>query len=301
MKILISGSSGLLGSALVEVLTKEGHEIGRLVRRKSKPESNEIYWDPERGSLDKTALEDFGPEAAINLAGESIAQGRWSPKKKAKIRDSRVNGTRVLAQALGSLSKFPKVLVCPSAVGYYGDRGDAVMTEQDAPGRGFLAEVCQAWEAAAQPARDKGIRVVHFRIGVVLSAKGGALKKMLLPFKLGMGGVIGSGRQYWSWVALEDVVGAIQFAVQNPALQGPVNLVAPHPVTNREFTKTLGRVLWRPTYFSIPASTARMVFGEMADELLLASTRVEPEKLKQSGFSFQYPQLKPALQHAIGK
>jgi uncharacterized protein (TIGR01777 family) len=299
MKILISGSGGLVGSALVQDLLSEGHEIGRLVRRTADRSRNEIYWDPERGSLDKEALQDFHPEAVIHLAGESIAQGRWNVAKKAKIRDSRVNGTRVLAQVLTHLSDPPKIWVCASAIGYYGNRGDETLTEDSPPGRGFLPEVCRDWEAATEPARSKGIRVVQLRFGVILSPEGGALKKMLLPFKLGLGGVIGNGRQYMSWIALDDAVGVIRFAMENKNLSGVINTVAPQPVTNREFTKTLGRVLFRPTCFPLPASTARLLLGEMAEDLLLASTRVEPKKLKSAGYAFQYPELKGALRHLL--
>jgi len=299
MKILISGSHGLIGSALVAAFTAEGHTLGRLVRRKADRSQNEVYWDAERGSVDKSALEDFGPEVVINLAGESIAGGRWTEKRKAKIRDSRVNGTRALAGCLASLSTPPKLLINASAVGFFGSRGEEVLTEASKPGEGFLAETCREWESATEPAQKGGIRVVLIRTGLVLSPEGGPLKKMLLPFKLGAGGILGNGRQYWSWIALDDMVGAIQFIIKTPSLEGPVIMASPHPVTNREFTKTLGRVLFRPTCLPLPASTARLVFGEMADEALLASARVQPEKLELAGFKFQYPDLEPALKHLL--
>ncbi|MFO1462759.1 MAG: TIGR01777 family oxidoreductase [bacterium] len=299
MRILVTGSSGLVGSALVEKLLSQGHSISRLVRRKADASKGEAYWNPEGGSVDKTGLAELRPEVVINLAGENIASGRWTAERKRKIRDSRVHGTRALADTLAHLETPPKAFLCASAIGYFGSRGDERLDEASIPGEGFLAEVCEEWESSAEPAAKAGIRTVNLRIGVILSPKGGALKKMLLPFKLGLGGVIGSGKQYMSWIALDDVVGILDFAIQNASLQGPVNAVAPNPVTNKEFTKTLGRVLWRPTCLPMPASTARMVFGEMADELLLASTRVEPAKLRQAGYAFQYPDLKAALRHLL--
>jgi len=291
----------MVGTALVTLLEQEGHTIGRLVRRRADRTKAEVYWDPNRGSLDKDPLANFGPEAVIHLAGENIAQGRWTEAKKARIRDSRIKGTRVLAECLASLETPPKVLICASAIGFYGSRGEEILKEESSQGDNFLARVCAEWEAAAQPARDRGIRVVTIRTGVVLSPGGGALKKMLLPFKMGLGGVIGNGRQYFSWITLDDLVGVFQFALKEEKVSGPYNATAPFPVTNRVFTKTLGRVLWRPTLFSIPASTARMVFGEMADEMLLASARVDSSKLAAAGFSFQYPHLKEALKHVLGK
>jgi TIGR01777 family protein len=299
MRILLSGSSGLVGSALTPLLQGRGDELATLVREKSRGGKNEIYWQPNFGSVDKPAIEDFAPDAVVHLAGEPIAKGRWNPKKKQLIKDSRVLGTQALANSLANLSRPPKVLICASAVGYYGTRGDECLTEQSPRGEGFLPEVCAEWEAACQPARDKGIRVVNLRFGMVLSPKGGALKKLLTPFKLGLGGVLGNGRQYMSWIALDDVVQVILFALQNDKLSGAVNTVAPQAVTNREFTKTLGRVMWRPTLFPLPASTARMLFGEMADALLLASTRAVPERLGQAGYAFQFPDLKPALKHLL--
>lgn len=296
MKIGVSGSTGLVGSALVPFLTTSGHQVVRLVR--SKPNPGEVYWSPGEGRLDASGLE--GLEAVVHLAGENIT-GRWTPAKKARIRESRVQGTQLLAGTLAELPQPPKVLVCASAIGYYGDRGEEVLQEASPPGSNFLAEVCQAWEAASQPAAQKGIRVVSLRIGVVLSPRGGALGQMLLPFKLGVGGKIGSGRQYMSWIAIDDLVGVIHHALTTDSLQGPVNTVAPQAVTNLEFTKTLGRVLGRPTLFPLPAFAARWAFGQMADELLLASARVEPARLKASGYVFRTPDLEGALRHLLGK
>ena len=296
MKIGVSGSTGLVGSALVPFLTTSGHQVVRLVR--SKPNPGEVYWSPGEGRLDASGLE--GLEAVVHLAGENIT-GRWTPAKKARIRESRVQGTQLLAGTLAELAQPPKVLVCASAIGYYGDRGEEVLREASPPGSNFLAEVCQAWEAASQPAAQKGIRVVSLRIGVVLSPRGGALGQMLLPFKLGVGGKIGSGRQYLSWIAIDDLVGVIHHALTTDSLQGPVNTVAPQAVTNLEFTKTLGRVLGRPTLFPLPAFAARWAFGQMADELLLASARVEPARLKASGYVFRTPDLEGALRRLLGK
>jgi uncharacterized protein (TIGR01777 family) len=268
-----------------------------MVRRKVEDHDREICWDPATGWIDAGELE--GVDAVVHLAGENLGSHRWNETFKREIRDSRVLGTRLLAEALAALAKKPGVLCCASAIGFYGDRGNEVLTESSPPGTGFLAEVCQAWEAATTPAGDAGIRVVHLRSGVVLSRAGGALAKMLPPFKLGAGGVIGGGRQYWSWIALDDLVRVIEFVLQRTELAGPVNTVAPHPVTNREFTETLGRVLGRPTILPMPAFAARLALGEMADEMLLASARVEPHVLLRAGFEFQFPQLETALRQAL--
>ncbi len=298
MTILVTGASGLIGSALIPVLTREGHRVIRLVRAEPKPGEAAIRWDPEAGTLEMAGL--TGLDAVVHLAGENIA-GRWTAGKKARIRDSRVKGTRLLSESLARLPEPPNVLVCASATGYYGDRGEEILHEESAPGSGFLAEVCREWEAAADLAVQRGIRVVHLRFGLVLSPKGGALAKMLLPFRLGVGGIVGRGSQYWSWIALDDAVSAIHHALFTDTLRGPVNAVAPHPVTNREFTKTLGRVLGRPTPFPMPAFAARLAFGEMADALLLASARVEPAKLLATGYRFRHPELEGALRHLLGK
>jgi hypothetical protein len=299
MRIAVSGASGLVGSALAPFLTTAGHQIVRLVRSAPRPDSDELQWDPERGVQDLTRLE--GIDAVVHLAGANIADGRWTPERKRLIRESRVKGTRALCEALATLSNPPKTLICASAIGYYGNRGVDVLREDSAPGAGFLAEVCKEWEAATQPAAAKGIRVAHARMGVVLTSAGGALAKMLLPFRLGVGGVIGDGSQYMSWIALDDVIGALHHVLITEDVRGPVNIVTPTPVTNHEFTKTLGRVLKRPTVLPVPAFAARLGFGEMADELLLASTRVEPRRLLATGYEFRYPTLEEALRQVLGK
>jgi uncharacterized protein (TIGR01777 family) len=292
MKVLISGSTGLIGSALIPYLESKGITGTRLSRR-----GPDIAWNPETGKLETSALEGF--DAVVHLAGENIASGRWTAEQKQRIRDSRVKGTRLLAESLARLQDPPKSLICASAVGYYGNRGDEVLREDSLSGSGFLAETCREWEAAAGAAAAKGIRVVHLRFGVVLSARGGALAKMLMPFKLGVGGKIGSGHQYMSWVALDDAVSIIHHALITPTLQGPVNAVAPDAPTNATYTQTLGRVLARPTVLPMPAFAAKLAFGEMADELLLASQRVEPRALHKSGYAFRYPNLEGALRHVL--
>ena|SRR5947209_1819504 len=296
MKVLITGSTGLIGMALTKSLAAKGHTVLRLVRSKPKNEG-EAQWNPQSGEIDLVRLE--GIDAAVHLAGENIAEGRWDDEKKRRIRESRSKGTQLLAETLARLSSKPRVLVSASAIGFYGDRGNEILTEKSASGNDFLSEVCREWELATRPAAQAGIRVVNMRIGVVLSSKGGALTQMLTPFKLGVGGKIGSGKQYMSWVALDDVVGAIEFAVENEELSGPVNLVSPNSATNLEFTKTLGDVISRPTLLFVPAFAARLAFGEMADALLLSSQRVEPTRLKEAGFGFRYPDLKRALHHAL--
>lgn len=284
MQVLVSGSSGLVGSALVTALEGAGHSVVRLVRRI--PAANEIR-------MDSGVAEGF--DAVVHLAGESIA-GRWTAAKKAAIRDSRVQGTSTLATALARTSRPPKVMVCASAIGIYGDCGDEVLREDSAHRSDFLAQVCQQWEAATEPAARAGIRVVSLRIGVVLSPRGGALGRMLTPFRMGAGGHIGSGRQWMSWITLDDVVGAIQHALATDSLRGPVNTVAPNPVTNAEFSRVLGQVLHRPTILPLPAFMVRMIFGEMGEALLLGSQRVDCGKLVASGFRFRHPELKPALE-----
>ena len=297
--VLVTGASGFVGSALVPFLSTGGHRVTRLVRSAPRPEHDEIGWDPAAARIDAAPLE--GLDAVVHLAGDNIAAGRWSAAKKARIRDSRVQGTRLLCETLAQLDRSPKVLVCASAIGYYGSRGDAWLREDSAAGTDFLADVCQAWEAATEPARQRGIRVVHLRFGVILSPAGGALATMLLPFKLCAGGVIGNGQQYMSWIALDDVVGATYHALMTDTLHGPVNMVSPLPVTNREYTRVLGRVLHRPTLMPLPAFVARLAFGEMAEALFLASSRVEPARLIDSGYVFRYPELATALQHQLGK
>jgi uncharacterized protein len=296
MNVLISGATGLIGSALVPELEAKGHTVTRLSR--SRAGAGTIRWDPSAGTIDGDL---GGTEAVVHLAGESIAQGRWNPDKKRRILDSRVKGTRLLAEGIAALPEPPKVMVSTSAVGYYGDRGDEVLTEESASGADFLARVCREWEAAAEPARRAGIRVVHPRLGIVLSPEGGALGTTLPIFKLGGGGKIGSGRQWWSWVALDDVVGSIVHALTDEGVEGPVNVGSPNPMTNAEYTKVLGRVLGRPTVLPLPAPVARVMLGEMADALLLASQRMEPAKLKATGYDFRHPQLEGALRHLLGR
>jgi uncharacterized protein (TIGR01777 family) len=296
-RVLVSGSHGLVGSVLIPFLTTGGHGVTRLVRGGAAA-ADTVNWDAEY-SVKPESLEDF--DAVIHLAGENIASGRWSKAKKAAIRDSRIKGTHALASALTKVKSPPRVLVCASAIGYYGDRGDEELTESSAPGTGFLADVCREWEEAARPAREHGIRTVHVRFGVILSPQGGALAKMLTPFRLGAGGRIGSGRQWMSWIGIHDAVGAIHHAVHADALAGPVNVVAPNPVTNAEFTRTLGRVLHRPTILPMPAFAARLALGEMANELLLSSQRVNPTRLLETGYEFRHRELEAALRHVLGR
>lgn len=297
MKIVVTGSSGLVGSALVPFLTTGGHQVTRVVR--SAESESDVLWKPDAGQLDAGALE--GHDGVVHLAGENIAARRWNTEQKAQIRDSRVKGTKLLCETLARLKQPPRVLVSASAIGFYGNRGDEVLTETSAPGDGFLPDVCRDWEAATRPAGDTGIRVVNLRFGIILSPKGGALAKMLTPFRLGFGGRMGNGRQWMSWIALDDAIGAIYHAIATENLSGPVNAVAPNPVTNRDFTKTLGRVLWRPTIIPVPAFMARLAFGEMANDLLLGSTRVQPDKFLRSGYRFLYANLEGAFRHLLGK
>lgn len=295
MHVAITGSSGLVGKALVARLTTDGHRVTRILRRSGG--EGTISWDPARGKLDPADL--HGLDAVIHLAGENIAGKRWNAKVKAAIRDSRCKGTRLLSEAIAQATPKPAALISASAIGFYGQRGDEIMTEEQQRGTGFLAEVCQEWEDACQPARDAGVRVVNVRIGVVLAKTGGALQKMLLPFKMGVGGIVGNGRQYWSWVALEDLIGILSFLTTNSEINGPVNAVADCAVTNREFTKTLGKVLRRPTIMPLPAFAAKLMLGEMAESLLLASVRVVPKKLTDAGFEFQFPDLESAFRHEL--
>ena len=297
MNVLISGATGLIGSALIPELEAGAHRVTRLTR--SPRSDGAVGWNPDTGEIDASQLE--GHDAVVHLAGESIAEGRWTPRKKARILDSRRRGTRLLAKTLAERPTPPKVMVSASAVGYYGDRGNELLREDSRPGSDFLAEVCQAWEAAADPARQAGIRVVHPRFGIVLSPKGGALGRTLPIFKLGGGGRIGSGRQWWSWVALDDVVGAILHALTNDSVEGPVNVGSPNPLTNSEYTRVLGKVLNRPTNFPFPAPAARLALGEVADALLLASQRMQPARLKETGYEFRYPELEGALGHLLGR
>ena len=296
MKILISGSTGLLGTALIRALLAQGHQVTRMLRRSGAYSEPAVMWNPAEGALDPSACESF--DGVFNLAGENIAK-RWSAAQKAKIVNSRVQSTTLLSSTLAKLRKPPRVLVSASAVGYYGDRGGEILREDSGPGTGFLAETSVAWENAAQPAAQAGIRVVHPRFGLVLTTQGGALQKMLLPFKMGVGGVIGSGKQYWSWITLDDVIGGMLHLLLTESLRGGVNLVAPNCVTNREFTKALGRALSRPTIFPVPAFAARLLLGEMADGLLLSSARIEPTQLTASGYKFRHVEIEAALQAVL--
>lgn len=301
MHIAISGASGLVGGALVQQLTGKGHAVVRMVRTvrtDAQTEPGAIPWNPDEDQLDASRFEEL--DAVVHLAGENIASGRWTARRKARIRDSRVNGTTLLCGALARCARPPKVLLSASAVGFYGDRGDEWATEATGAGRGFLADVCAEWESRTRPASQRGVRVVNGRIGMVLSAAGGALRKMLTPFRLGMGGRIGSGRQWMSWIDLDDLVAAIEFCLLHDTLSGPVNLVSPNPVTNLQFTKTLGAALHRPTVLPMPAFAARLAFGELADALLLSSLRARPARLVENGFEFRCPSLSAALGHQLG-
>lgn len=302
MKIAIGGSTGLVGSALVPFLTTGGHEVARLTRGNHQPSDGTgvIAWNPADGSIDSASLE--GCDAVVHLGGHNIAAGRWNDGMKRLLRESRVNSTELLSKTLAGLASPPKVFVCASAIGFYGgDRGDELLQEDSPPGTKFLSQLCQDWENAVAPAREAGIRVVNLRIGVVLSPQGGALKKMLLPFQLGGGGIVGSGKQWWSWVSIEDLPQIILHCLTTESLSGPVNAVAPGTVDNREFTKTLGRVLKRPTIVPMPAFAVRLGFGEMGEELLLGSTRVEPTQLTASGYEFAFPNLEGALRSVLGR
>ncbi|HEY0365808.1 MAG TPA: TIGR01777 family oxidoreductase [Pyrinomonadaceae bacterium] len=296
MKILVSGSHGLVGKTLITSLMADRHEIFRLVRNKPAA-PGEIEWDLNQGTIDVAALEAL--DAVVHLAGESIASGRWTDEKKRTIRDSRVLGTVLLSDALARLSRPPSVFLSASAIGYYGDRGDELLTEKSAAGTDFLANVCTAWENATGRAAEKGIRTVHMRFGIILDAKEGALAKMLTPFRMGIGGRIGDGKQWMSWIAIEDVVNGLKFLIEDKSASGPVNFVAPNPATNAEFTKALGRVLSKPTLIPVPEFGVRLAFGEMADALLLSSQRVKPGVLMERGFQFRWPTLDSALTHIL--
>jgi len=293
-RVLVSGGSGLIGSALIPSLKSRGFRVIRLVRGTASG-ADQITWDPTKALSPETVS---GFHAIVHLSGETVAT-RWSNSKKSKIRASRVESTRNLAQGAAKAEKRPHVLITASAIGYYGNRGDEVLREESSSGTGFLAEVCREWEGAAQPAADAGIRCAQIRTGVVLSPGGGALQKMLPPFRMGVGGTLGPGRQWMSWIHIQDMVGAINHILKTDLLRGPVNLVAPKPVTNAEFTKTLGSVLSRPTLLPVPALVMKLAFGQMAEEVLLSSQRVEPTKLVTSGYPFQYSDLQRALESIL--
>jgi len=294
MKIAVSGSTGLIGSPLVAALTGRGHEVVRLMRRPMATAEPALQWDPERGTIDRAGLERERADAVIHLAGENVF-GRWTEAKKQRIRDSRVQGTRLLGETLAGLERRPATLLAASAIGYYGDRGAEALTEQSGSGDDFLAEVARAWEAATAPAGRAGIRVVNMRFGIVLTTKGGALGKMLPPFWLGLGGPIGSSNQSVSWIELGDAINAILHLLDRQDLAGPVNITAPTPVTNREMATTLGKVLHRPSIVPVPSFALRIAFGTEGAEMLQSGQRVLPERLLASGFQFRYPVLEPAL------
>jgi uncharacterized protein (TIGR01777 family) len=299
LTFLISGASGVVGTALIPFLTTGGHRVVRLVRNQGTRQPDEIYWHPFKGHLDLTGI---GPiDVVIHLSGENIGQGRWTPQKKKKIIESRSKSTRLLSAALTRMASPPRVMLCASAIGYYGDRGDRIMTEANECGADFISGVCSDWEAGTAPALDKGIRVAFLRIGVVLTPLGGALKKFLPPFSLGLGGKIGNGKQYMSWISIDDLIYAVQHIIHEDTIHGPVNLVAPEPVTNEQFAKSLGKVLRRPTRVPIPAGLIKGLYGRMGREILLASTRVFPQKMLDAGFTFRYPDLESALRHLLGR
>ncbi len=296
MRVLISGSTGLIGSSLVRALEDGGHDVHRLLRPQSRSAANGIMWDPASGNLDPRHIEGF--DAVVHLAGENIANRRWSEEQMARIRDSRIGSTTLLAEALASLDSPPAVFACASAAGYYGDRGDALLDEDAPPGQGFMAESTKEWEDATGPAASGGIRVVNLRIGVVLTAAGGMLPRVMPIFKLGFGGKLGSGNQYMSWVSRSDAIGATVWALEHDDLSGPVNVSSPSPVTNSEFTRALARTLGRPAMFTVPQVVLRIMQGGMA-EVVTSSARMEPTRLRTSGFKFEHPDIDSALRWAL--
>jgi uncharacterized protein (TIGR01777 family) len=298
MRILITGASGLIGKALQRSFTENGYEM--LLAGRGEPKgANEIQWSVEDGFREEDLSRLEGLDAVVHLAGEGIAGLRWTDEKKKAIRDSRVHGTHNLVNTLAELKQKPKVLVAGSAMGFYGDRGDEILTETSRPGDTFLSDVCKEWEMESRRAEDSGIRTVLLRTSIVLSKDGGALATMLTPFKFGVGGVVGSGKQWMSWVSLDDVIDIINYAIENESLRGAVNVASPNPVTNEEFTKTLGEVLYRPTFLPLPEFAVNLMFGEMGDALLIDSTRVEPKRLQEAGYKFKFKDLKSALENAV--
>lgn len=297
MNVLVSGASGLVGSELTAALLADGHAVSRLVRPGNPTAPGNMRWDPESGTADVRAME--GCDAVVNLNGASIGERRWTGSRKAILRQSRLNSTRILVDSLSRLKQKPRVLVSASAVGYYGNRGDEILTESSEPGSDFLAKLARDWESEALRAEREGIRTVILRLGVILSAKGGALQQMMRPFKLGIGGQIGSGRQWISWIALDEVIGIIRAAISNELWSGAFNVVTPNPAQNAEFTRVLAMVLRRPAIFAVPAFALRIAFGEMADALLLTSQRARPVKLLTAGYDFRFPELEPALRFTL--
>lgn len=298
MRIAITGASGFVGSAAAADLQQAGHDVVRLVRQQP-TYGNDVHWDPATGELDHVAL--GAVDAVLHLAGENVAGGRWSAARKQRIAASRGPVTERLCRTLAALPQPPRALVSASATGIYGDRGDSELDEHSEPGTGFLADVARAWEAGTAPARDAGMRVVHLRLGMVLDPGGGALRKMLPPFRLGLGGRLGDGRQWTSWITRGDLVRAIRFALEHGELSGPVLAVAPEPVTNAQFTQALAKALRRPAFLPVPAFALRLLFGEMAEALLLASQRCRPQELLQAGFRFEQPAVGPALVRMLGR
>ena len=298
MRVAVSGSTGLVGAALVDELRASSHQVVRLVRPATRlRDAGDIAWDPDSGDIDKAALE--GTDAVVHLAGETISALRWTADKRRRIRESRVRGTELLARAIVGLSRKPTVLVCAGATGYYGDRGDEVLDEKSSPGLGFLPSVSVEWEAATQPAAEAGIRVAIARLAPVIDARSPVVARMRLPVMLGLGGWFGSGRHYWPWVALDDVVGVFRLALERETLSGPIVVSAPESVTNREFVKTMGRALRRPVMLPVPAPILRAALGDFAREALLSSQRMVPRKLLDVGYEFHQPHLEPALRAAV--
>lgn len=298
MTFAVSGASGLIGSTLIGVLKSKGHAVRRLVRSKRDRAKDDIYWNFKSGEIDGRMFD--GVDAVVHLAGENIAERRWTRRQKERIRESRLAGTRLIAQTIARLGRKPKVFLCASAIGFYGDSEQPV-DESSAPGEGYLSELCASWEAASGPARNAGIRTVNLRFGVVLSKTGGALAKMLPPFRLGAGGPIGSGAQPMSWVSIDDVVGAMLFVIENERIDGPVNITAPGVVSNREFAKSLGKALGRPAILPLPGFMVRFFFGEMGESLLLGGAPVVPKRLQDAGFKFRHAQLDSALADLLSR
>ncbi len=299
LTVAVSGAGGLVGSALGAFLSAGGNRVVPMVRQEPARKGEEIFWDPAVGRIDAQGLE--GGDAVVHLAGENIAAGRWTEARKKSIVESRVAGTRLIAETLAGLSRPPEVLVAASAIGFYGNRGDEELDEGSSAGQGFLPETCKRWEAALEPAERAGIRVVRLRIGMVLCARGGALAKMVTPFRLCLGGRIGSGRQFMSWISIDDLIGVIHRAVLDDTISGVVNAVAPAPVRNSEFTRVLGRVLGRPTPFPVPATAIRLLLGELGQALLLDGARVSPARLQGTDFRFRHPNLEGALRFELGR
>ncbi len=297
--ILVTGSSGFIGSALVPYLEKKGYQVKKLVRSNASPQAKKFNWQPDTGEIDPQALS--GAEVLIHLAGENIADGRWTQEKKQRLRDSRIKSTKNLCNTLLKAKCPLKVVLMASATGYYGNRGSEILTEESSLGSGFLAELTYEWEAASKALIANGVRLVLMRIGVVLSPSGGALSKMMLPFQLGLGGQLGDGKQYMSWIVLDDVINIIEFLLKEDSLSGVINVVGPNPVTNKEFTKSFGQALNRPTIFTIPGFAARLVFGELADEALFSSSRVMPTQLQKAGYQFLFPELEHGLKYLLRK